>query len=61
VTWALAFGLLAWCAITLIGVTQRLTPEVIVLRAVIGSASVAVVAMGVHLGWSLISTEDESD
>jgi hypothetical protein len=60
-TWALALGLLAWCAITLIGVALQLPPEVIVLRALVGSVAVAVVAVAMTLGWNLMSPEDEND
>ena len=60
-SWVAASGLLTGCAVTLIGVLMQLSPERILLRAVLGGTAMAIVTSVAMIGWKLVSPVDRSD
>lgn len=58
-SWVAASGLLAGCAITLVGVGLQLSPELILVRAVIGGALMAAIAASISAGWKILQLSDE--
>ncbi len=56
-----AFGLLVACGVTLIGVVGNLSPEVILLRAVIAGSMAFGIAAGLVTYWKAVSPQREEE
>ncbi|SFI36804.1 hypothetical protein [Planctomicrobium piriforme] len=60
-TFAAALGLLAGCAVTLLGVAGSLSPEIILFRACVASAVAFMVAVVVLAYWKSVTPRREED
>lgn len=60
-SWGPAAGLLAGCAVTLIGVTLDLPPLTILLRSMISGCVVAAIAGLFAFSWQLITPPREEE
>lgn len=60
-SWPMAAGLLAGCAVTLIGVALSLPPTTILLRATMSGCVVTVMAVMLSIGWKLVTPQNEEE